>query len=196
MLCCTSAKRRSSKIEIREETMSDHSNPEKIRLAVALLVAATLLAGCGGESSGAETAAMIGAVAGECGNGGTECPAGLECVTFRGDTQACGPESRDAVVLIRDATLGGACLSPNPADPLPGASIATVQVIVAHLRGVDNCGEEVADEITSAVCNDPPAAASGDLSSCGSKIRMIEVREDLYGPDRVGGTIQYIAPPR
>lgn len=37
---------------------------------------------------------------------------------------------------------------------------------------------------------------SGDLSSCTFKVRMTEAREDMYGADRVGGTIQYIAQPR
>ncbi len=250
-----------------------------------LLIAALLLTACGKDSEqsaegedraaaapqrpagqAAEQPAVIGAVSGECGKGGTECPAGLECVSWRDGSQACGPESVEAVVLIKDATLGGGCLSPNPADPLPGASIASVhvvgndgsvsgygrllwdqpgfevaagrgtppdgsgavedacanyfnlgcdgqavfeivgdggevqklregQMIVAHLRGQETCGEEVADEVDGAVCNDPAAAAAGDLSSCTFKVRMVEAREDMYGPDRVGGTIQYLPQP-
>ena len=204
------------------------------------------------------------AVSGKCGQGGSECPAGLECVTFRGGLQSCGPVSVAAAVLIKDTTLGGGCLSPNPADPLPGASIASVhvvgndgnvsgygrlvwdqagfevatergtppdaseftgdacsnyfnlgcdgqavfeivddggeiqklregQTVVAQLRGQETCGEEVADEIEAAICNDPAAAASGKLESCTSRVRMVEVPSDVYGPDRVGGTIQYLS---
>jgi hypothetical protein len=199
----------------------------------------------------------------ECGKGGTECPAGLECVTWRGDQQACGPASVESSVLITDGTLGGSCTFANPADTLPGASIATVhvvgndgevlgygrmlwdeagfevaaergtppdgtpgsgdacansynigcdgkavfeiideggavqklregQMVIVHLRGQEACGEEVADEVEAAICNDPAAAASGDLSSCTFKVRMIEAPSDMYGLDRVGGTIQYI----
>ena len=244
-----------------------------------MLTAALLLSACGEDSEQSaesnaptpqhqaeqvvEEPAVTGAASGECGKGGTECPAGLECVTFRGGMQSCGPEAVEAVVMIKDGTLGGGCISPNPADPLPGASLASIhvvgndgevagygrllwdqpgfevaaergtppdgsgavedacanyynlgcdgqavfeivdedgevqklregQLIVAHLRGQEACGEEVADEIVGAVCNDPAAAASGDLSSCTFKVRMIDAREDTYGPDRVGGTIQYL----
>lgn len=65
--------------------------------------------------------------------------------------------------------------------------------VVVHLRGQESCGEVAADEIESAICNDPAAAASGNLSSCTYKVRMVGMRSDLYGPDRVGGTIQHLA---
>jgi hypothetical protein len=200
----------------------------------------------------------------ECGKGGTECPAGLECVTFRDGVQACGPMAVAAAVLIKDGTLGGRCTFASAADTLPGASIASVQIIgtdgnvkgygrlvweqagfevaaergtppdgtapagdactdsfnlgcdgqavfeiignegevqklreaemvVVHLRGQESCGEEVADEVEAAICNDPATAAAGNLASCTSKVRMVEARSDIYGPDRVGGTIQYLS---
>jgi hypothetical protein len=66
------------------------------------------------------------------------------------------------------------------------------QMVIVHLRGQEACGEEVADEVEAAICNDPAAAASGDLSSCTFKVRMVEAPSDMYGLDRVGGTIQYI----
>lgn len=202
---------------------------------------------------------------GECGKGGTECPDGLECLTWRNSEQACGPKSGPGTVLINDATLGGGCLSPNPADPLPGASIASVQVIgvdgnvkghgrmlwdqpgyevaaergtppdgteftgdactdfynlgcdgqaifeivneagevqnlregqmvIVHMRGQETCGEEVADGLEAAVCNDPAATAEGNLESCSIKVRMVEARSDMYGPDRMGGTINFFEP--
>lgn len=67
--------------------------------------------------------------------------------------------------------------------------------IVVHLRGQDACGEEVADELAGTICNDPAAAASGNLESCTFRVRMIEARSDMYGPDRMGGTIQGLSAP-
>ena len=67
--------------------------------------------------------------------------------------------------------------------------------VIVHIRGRQACGEEVVDEIEGAICHDPAAAASGRLESCTSKVRMIEARSDDYGPDRVGGTITYLATP-
>lgn len=202
---------------------------------------------------------------GKCGKGGTECPDGLECLTWRNGQQACGPMSGPGTVLVKDATLGGGCLSPNPADPLPGASIASVQLIgvdgnvrgygrmlwdqagyevaaergtppdgteftgdacteyynlgcdgqavfeivndagevqelregqtvVVHVRSQKTCGEEVADGQEAAVCNDAAATAQGNLESCSVKVRLVDLVSDLYGPDRVGGTIQYFSP--
>lgn len=199
----------------------------------------------------------------DCGKGGTFCPSGLECVTWRGGTQACGPASVESLVLITDATLGGSCTFANPSDTLPGASIASVQVIgsdgevkghgrmvwdeagfevaaergtppdgtpgsgdacansynlgcdgkavfeivdnsgtvqklresemiIVHMRDQETCGEEVADSVDARICNDPAAAAAGKLDSCTFKVRMVEAPSDMYGPDRVGGTIQYI----
>jgi hypothetical protein len=65
------------------------------------------------------------------------------------------------------------------------------EMVVVHLRGQDACGEEVADEVAAAICNEPEAAASGDLESCTFRSRMVETRSDLYGPDRYGGTINH-----
>lgn len=201
----------------------------------------------------------------ECGEGGTECPVGFECLTWRNGEQACGPISGPGTVLVRDATLGGGCLSPDRADPLPGASIASVRVIgvdgnvrgygrslweqagyqvaaergtppdgaeftgdactdyfnlgcdgqavfeivndagevqelregqtvIVHMRGEETCGEDVADEVEAAVCNDPAATAQGDLQSCSIRVRMIEARSDVYGQDRMGGTINFFEP--
>jgi hypothetical protein len=209
------------------------------------------------------TARNAGPVSEECGKGGSECPAGLECLTWRGGEQACGPLAVEAAVLIKDVTLGGSCVFSSPADTFPGASLASVtligvdgdvkgqgklvweqagfevaaergtppdatpftgdactgsynlgcdgqavfeiigaggeaqklregETVVVHLRGQETCGEEVADEVEAAICNDPAAAASGKLESCTSKVRMVQARSDLYGPDRVGGTIQYL----
>jgi hypothetical protein len=210
------------------------------------------------------TAERIGdPVSAECGKGGSECPTGLECLSWRGGEQACGPIAVEAVVLIKDVTLGGSCLFSSPADTLPGASLASVSIfgvdgnvkgqgklvweqagfevaaergtppdgtpftgdactgsynlgcdgqavfeiigeggevqklregetVIVHLRGQETCGEEVADEVEGAICNDPAAAASGNLASCTSKVRMVQAHSDLFGPDRVGGTIQYL----
>jgi hypothetical protein len=65
----------------------------------------------------------------ECGQGGTDCPMGLECVTWYGGVQACGPVAVEGLVLITDATLGGSCLVENDIDKVPGASIASVHVV-------------------------------------------------------------------
>jgi hypothetical protein len=216
---------------------------------------ATLPASQAGNASPAES------VSTECGKGGSDCPAGLECLTWQGGRQACGPMAIDASVLIRDMTLGGRCAFPTPADSYPGTSLASVQIIgvdgkvkgfgrmlwdqsgfevaaergtppngseftgdactesynlgcdgqavfeiidgageaqklregeklIVHLRGQKACGEEVADEIDATICNNPKATTSGDLSSCTSKVRVVEARSDVYGPDRVGGTLQ------
>lgn len=197
-----------------------------------------------------------------CAEGGTACPAGLECVTWRGGNRACGPMAAPGVVLIRDATLGGRCISSTQVDSHPGASIASLQIIgvdgnakgrgrmlwdkagfevaaergsppdgaeftgdacaeaynigcdgeavfeivddggevqklregetvIVHLRGQDACGEEVAEQVTAAICNEPAAAAAGNLESCTFKVRMVEVQSDLYGPARHGGTIEF-----
>lgn len=199
----------------------------------------------------------------ECGKGGTVCPAGLACLTWRNGRQACGPQAVPALVLIKDGTLGGSCLSPTDADPYPGASIASVQVmavdgsvkgsgrmlwdrsgyqvaaergtppdgtasavdacasaynlgcdgqavfeivdgngrvqglregenLVVHLRGQQSCGEQFEDEIEAAICSDPATAKAGDLRSCNSRVRIVAARSDLYGPDRVGGTLNLI----
>lgn len=203
------------------------------------------------------------AVSGECGKGGTDCPAGLECVTFRGEEEACAPMAVKAAVLIKDTTLGGACAFASPADTYPGASIAAVHIVgndgdvkgfgrlaweqagfevaeqrgtppdgtafngdacsefynigcdgqavfeivdpageiqklregemvIVHLRGPESCEEEVADEVEAAICTDPAAAAGGDLSSCTLRVRMVKAPGDVHGPDRLGGTIQYL----
>lgn len=249
------------------------------KLIVCALIGATLLAGCGKEKgaegqekpteSEAATAPAAGAArraepgSDECGKGGNQCPAGLECLTWQDGHQACGPKAVEASVLIKDGTLGGRCAFSVPTDTYPGASIASVQVIgvdgkvkgygrmtwdqagfevaaergtppdgseftgdactdfynlgcdgqavfeivdgagkvqklregenlIVHLRGQKTCGEEVADEIEAVICNDPAAAVNGDLSGCTSKVRIVEARSDLYGPDRVGGTLTVI----
>jgi hypothetical protein len=235
-----------------EPSPAEETSSEPTRAATTAQAEATL-----------QTEREAATVSGECGKGGNDCPDGLECVTFQGGMQACGPESVAAVVLIKDGTLGGRCLAPGATDPYPGASIVSVQmlgndgntlgigrlvweqagfevaaergtppkglefsgdactdffnlgcdgqavfeivgadgevqrlregqIVVAHLRGQETCDEEVADEIESAICNDPAAAASGNLESCTFKVRMVEARSDLYGPDRLGGTIQYL----
>lgn len=248
----------------------------------ACLIAMLALLGCGREdepATGREDAATAPpmeheqlppltqadeeTVSAECGKGGAECPAGLECVTFRDGQQACGPRSVEAAVLIQDTTLGGGCAFSSPADTYPGASIASVHIVgndgnvkgygrlvweqagfevaedrgtppdgtgfsgdacsefynigcdgqavfeiidptgeiqalregemvIVHLRGPETCEEEAADEVEAAICTDPAAAASGDLSSCTSKVRLVEAPGDAHGPDRMGGTIQYL----
>lgn len=237
------------------------------------LIAVLALAACGasedsatrGVEHQAERVSESESASGECGKGGTKCPDGLECLTWRNGEQACGPMAGPGTVLIRDTTLGGGCLSPNAADPVPGASIASVQVIgvdgnvrgygrmlwdqagyevaaergtppdgteftgdactdyynlgcdgqavfeivnaageaqelregqavIVHMRGQETCGEEVANEVEAAVCNDPAATAQGNLQSCSIKVRMVEARSDMYGPDRTGGTIQHFSP--
>lgn len=218
----------------------------------------------GAQDSGLGSAGIDdGPVSAECGKGGSECPAGLECLTWRNGEQACGPLAVEAAVLIKDVTLGGSCVFSSPADSFPGASLASVAIIgvdgnpkghgklvweqagfevaaergtppdgtpfagdactasynlgcdgqavfeilgeggevqklregetvIVYLRGQETCGEEVADEVEAAICNDPAAAAAGKLESCTSKVRMVQAHRDLYGPDRVGGTIQYL----
>lgn len=251
----------------------------KFKLIACLILSLTLTA-CGKDDEPAEGHAAGGAggaqdtgsgsvartsapESGECGKGGSECPAGLECLTWRNGEQACGPIAVKASVLIKDVTLGGSCVFSSPADTFPGATLASVAIIgvdgkpkghgklvweqagfevaaergtppdgtpftgdacttsynlgcdgqavfeimgdggevqqlregetvIVHLRGQESCGEGVADEVEAALCNDPAAAASGKLESCNSKVRMVEARSDLYGPDRVGGTIQYL----
>lgn len=196
----------------------------------------------------------------ECGQGGTACPAGLECVTWGDGSQACGPEAVEGLVLISDATLGGSCLMANDIDKLPGASIASVQVIdtdgsvlgwgrmvwdeagyevaadrgippdgtpftgdacaasynlgcegkaafeiiddsgrpqnfragqnlFIHIRGAEICGDPVEDGIEAAICTDLAAVNSGALDSCDWRVRLIELPEEQYGPDRFGGTL-------
>lgn len=208
-----------------------------------------------------------GAASEACGKGGSQCPGRLECLTWRDGSQACGPAAIEAAVLITDVTLGGRCVFDDPSDALPGASIASLQLIgtdgkvkgsgrmvwdapgfevaaergnppdggdsagdacsnyynigcdgqavfeivgedgevqdlregdtvIVHLRGQETCGEQVADEVQSDICTDPDAAADGNLESCTSRVRMVSARSDLYGPDRVGGTIQHIAEKR
>jgi len=242
---------------------------------LACLMFVLTLAACGPDGGSEPESAAAGAkqdeksalntgdTSSECGKGGTFCPTGLECVTWRGGTQACGPASVESLVLITDATLGGSCTFANPADTLPGASIASVQVIgsdgevkghgrmvwdeagfevaaergtppdgtpgsgdacansynlgcdgkaafeivdesgiaqklresemvIVHMRGQEACGEEVADAVEARICNDPAAVAAGNLDSCTFKVRMVEASSEIYGPDRVGGTIQYI----
>lgn len=231
-----------------------------------LFLISLLLVACGQDSNStdepSQPLAQSDETSGECGEGGTRCPDGLECVTWRDGSQACGPMSGPGTVLIKDATLGGGCLSPNPADPYPGASIASVsvigvdgnvkghgrhlwdeagfevaaergappdgseftgdacteffnlgcdgqaifeivdeagkvqklregQMVIVHMRGQETCGEEVADGLEAAVCNDPAATAQGNLESCTTNVRMIEARSDMYGPDRMGGTINF-----
>lgn len=73
--------------------------------------------------------------------------------------------------------------------------IRSGDLVIVHIRGRQTCGEEVADEVEGAICHDPAAAASGRLESCTSKVRMIEARSDVYGPDRISGTINYLVTP-
>lgn len=239
----------------------------KFRIIACLLIVLAFVA-CGKDDGtetekATDTAAVLDDAFAECGKGGTFCPTGLECVTWRDGTQACGPAAVESSVLITDATLGGSCTFANPADTLPGSSIASVQVIgsdgevkghgrmvwdeagfevatergappdgtpgsgdacassynlgcdgkavfeivdesgsvqklreselvIVYMRGQETCGEEVADAVEARICNDPTAAAAGNLDSCTFKVGMVEASSDLYGPDRVGGTIQYI----
>ncbi len=241
------------------------------------LIALLALAACGGDAPSttgeSEDSATRGveqqgervAASRECGKGGTECPEGLECLTWRNGEKACGPMSGPGTVLVKDVTLDGGCLSPNPADPFPGTSVASLQLIgvdgnvrghgrllwdqagyevaakrgtppdgteftgdactnyynlgcdgqavfefvnkngevqelragqavVVHMRGQETCDEEVTDELEAAVCNDPAATAQGNLESCSIKVRMVEARSDMYGPDRISGTIQRFGP--
>jgi hypothetical protein len=249
------------------------------KLVLYALIGAGLLAGCGKDSdkegqdktTGSEAtttpaaAAQVEPGSSECGKGGNQCPAGLECLTWQDGHQACGPLAVPAVVLIKDGTLGGSCLQHTDKDLYPGASIASVEMIgvdgkrkgygrlawdkagfetaadrgtppdgkappadactgsynlgcdgqavfeiiddggavrplregeklIAHLRGEKTCGEITADEIEAAICTDPAAATSGNLSSCTSKVRIVEANSDLYGPDRVGGTLRTLSP--
>jgi hypothetical protein len=68
------------------------------------------------------------------------------------------------------------------------------QSLIVQARGKDSCGEEFADGIEAAVCSDPAAAVSGDLSSCTWDIPMTPLNKDQYGPDRFGGTIATFTP--
>ncbi len=110
-------------------------------LSFFLLLGVLCLSACGdeaatGPSSGAKNQdqAAQPAAAEEssdqaCGQGGAACPAGLECVTFRKDQEMCVPEAIQAVVLVKDATMGGSCLMATAKDSLPGISIASVEVL-------------------------------------------------------------------
>ncbi len=68
------------------------------------------------------------------------------------------------------------------------------QNLIVQARGKESCGEEFADGIEAALCSDPVAAGSGDLSSCTWDITMSLLNKDQYGPDRFGGTISRFAP--
>lgn len=68
------------------------------------------------------------------------------------------------------------------------------QSLIVQARGKDSCGEEFADGIEAAVCSDPAAAVSGDLSSCAWDIPISRLNKDHYGPDRFGGTITKFTP--
>lgn len=195
-----------------------------------------------------------------CGQGGTACPEGLECLTWPNGEQACGPMAFEGMVLITDATLGGSCLVQNNIDKLPGVSIASVQVtatdgsvkgwgrlvwdqpgfavatqrgtppdgtafsgdacatsynlgcdgkavfeivdesgqaqklregqtLIVYIRGAETCGDEVEDGLEAALCTDPGAASGGALDSCSWEVRLVELDDKEYGPDRFGGTL-------
>lgn len=73
--------------------------------------------------------------------------------------------------------------------------IRTGDRLIVHYRGRQACGEALADEIEAAICHDSAAAASGRLESCTSRVRMIEARSDVHGPDRISGTINNLPDP-
>jgi hypothetical protein len=214
-----------------------------------------VIEGAGGDLSAAH-----------CGQGGSSCPDGLECASYSGGREMCVLIAKPAVVLLKDATLGGSCLMHTDKDGFPGVSMGSVrllamdrvtvvghgrliwdkagyevasnrgeppggteftgdictdaynlgcdgqaifeivdeqgkvqnlregQSLIVQTRGKKNCGEEFADGIEAAVCSDPVAAASGDLSSCSWDISMSPLNEDQYGIDRFGGTILIFTP--
>ncbi|HHH44563.1 MAG TPA: hypothetical protein ENK49_10535 [Gammaproteobacteria bacterium] len=68
------------------------------------------------------------------------------------------------------------------------------QSLIVQTRQKDNCGEEFSDKLTAFVCSDPAAAGQGDLSSCTWEMPLTPLGRNLYGPDRVGGTITSFRP--
>jgi len=73
-------------------------------------------------------------------------------------------------------------------------SLREGQSLIVQTRGKESCSEEFADGIEAAVCSDPVAAGSGDLSSCIWDIPISSLNKDQYGIDRFGGTILNFTP--
>jgi hypothetical protein len=105
---------------------------------VLILAGGLVLSACGKDEStqpaaneAAPAAALTrpGSSSDGCGQGGTACPTGLECLTWRDGHQDCGPLAVPAVVFIKDGTLGGSCGFHTDKDLYPGASLASVEMI-------------------------------------------------------------------
>jgi hypothetical protein len=214
-----------------------------------------VIEGVGGDASAAQ-----------CGQGGSSCPDGFECASYSGGREMCVLIGKPAVVLLKDATRSGGCLTHSDKDLFPGVSVGSIvilamdrttvighgrlvwdkagyeaasdrgqppdgttftgdvctdaynlgcdglavfkivdesgdvqnlregQTLIVQARGKDTCGEEFADGVAAAVCSDPAAASSGDLSSCAWDIPISRLNKDHYGPDRFGGTITKFTP--
>jgi hypothetical protein len=111
------------------------------------------------------------ATAAQCGQGGSSCPDGFECASFSGDREMCVLIGKPAVVLLKDATLGGGCLMHSDKDRFPGVSVGSIEIlamdrttVIGHGRMVwDKAGYEVARDrgqpadgtkFTSDICTD------------------------------------------
>ena len=79
-----------------------------------------------------------------CGTTGQPCPDGLTCVTTITDEQTCVAEPEEALLLIKDASLSGACVGGD--DLTPGADVAWVHLLAHDQTTVIGWGRMVLDQ--------------------------------------------------
>lgn len=128
----------------------------------------------------------------ECGKGGTECPAGLECLTWRGGEQACGPMAVESSVLIKDGTLGGRCVFESPADDYPGASIASLHVVGVdgNVKGYGRLVWEQAGFEVAAERGTPPDGTEFDGDACTDAYNIGCDGQAVFEISGTGGDVQ------
>ena len=53
----------------------------------------------------------------------------------------------------------------------------------------ETCGDKVQDGLEATICTDPVTARNGNLDSCSWEVRLMELNEEEYGPERFAGTL-------
>jgi hypothetical protein len=167
------------------------------------LAACAALAACGKKESSQPAApeeAAPGAAAitetasssDACGQGGTACPTGLECLTWRDGHEACGPLAVPAVVLVKDGTLGGSCLQHTDKDLYPGASLASVEMIGVDgkRKGYGRLAWDKAGYETAAERGTPPDGREPAEDACTTSYNLGCDGQAVFEILDAGGAVQ------
>jgi hypothetical protein len=168
---------------------------------VLCMIACLALAACGKDESTQATAqekapgaslTKPASSSDACGEGGTACPAGLECLTWRDGHQACGPLAVPAVVLVKDGTLGGSCLQHTDKDLYPGASLASVEMIGVDGKrmGYGRLAWDKAGYETAAERGTPPDGKEPPADACTASYNLGCDGQAVFEVLDAGGAVQ------